>query len=762
LGIPQFTGSDGPHGIGNESDGWSSFPVTLAMTATWDPALIHRVGRAIALEQASRGRHRLAGPTLDLLHDPRNGRAPETIGEDPFLGGRISEGFLRGMAETPVFATIKHYNLNTFEANRETNDYLVDSRSLVEFWGAHWRRAIQDGAAQSVMCAYNLVNGEKSAENYTLIRTLLRDHWGFRGYTMCDWGGFWSTEKAMAGELDFCEGNELYFKELPGLVAAGKITPAQLDLGAGNVLRTKLLAGMMDHRPPNSEDQIRDSAAHRDLVYESGLKSIVLLKNQANFLPLSPAVRSVAVIGPNSGVLPLDGHSSSAVRPTYTVTPLEGISAIVGADKVTHAAGCAINSTDRAGFAEALRIAREAEVVVFVGGLDQTVEGEGHYIKGDRIGGSTLLPGVQNELIQAVAAVNPNVVLVVISGGPCAVSPVLDQVKGLFYAPYPGQEGGRALADLLFGRANPSGKLPVTIPHDDAQLPPVDNDFRDPAALTIGYRWYDSQKLRPDFAFGHGLSYTTFKYRRLTVAPTRAAVGQPVTVEAEVINTGARAGEEVVQLYVSTGKLAPSVVMPVKQLRGFQKIALEPGQRKRVTFTLTPEELYVYDPATATYGLPAGDYRVAVGGASDVLPLTGRFALAPAAPAPDLQIVNLRTLPAFPLEGDPVLFLASVVNRGTAPLPAGASVSVMFQVDGKTVSTSPLRLTEAIPSAGMSLVCGSEGVTGSPAPLTAPAGTFELRAEVDAAQATPETIETNNVRTERRSIPVRQHKPPRA
>lgn len=197
LGIPQFTGSDGPHGIGNKAKGWSSFPVTLAMAATWDPALIQRVGRAIALEQASRGKHRLAAPVLDLLSDPRNGRAPETIGEDPFLGGRITEGFLRGMNETAVFASIKHYNLNTYEANRETNNYIIDQRSLVEFWGEHWRRAIQDGGAQSVMCAYNLVNGDKCAENFNLIKTILRDLWGFRGYTMSDWGGFWSAESTL-------------------------------------------------------------------------------------------------------------------------------------------------------------------------------------------------------------------------------------------------------------------------------------------------------------------------------------------------------------------------------------------------------------------------------------------------------------------------------------------------------------------------------------------------------------------------------------
>jgi beta-glucosidase len=208
LGIPQFKGSDGPHGIGNGAPWFSSFPVTIAMAATWDPQLITRVGRAIALEQASRGRDRIAGPTLDLLIDPRIGRAPETIGEDPFLGGRISEAFVLGQNTTSVFGSVKHYNLNTYEINRRTNDYLSDERSLVEFWGYHWKRTVQAGGALSIMCAYNWVNGDKCAENKYMIKDLLRDHWGFNYYTMSDWGGFGDTGKALNSELDFCEGND--------------------------------------------------------------------------------------------------------------------------------------------------------------------------------------------------------------------------------------------------------------------------------------------------------------------------------------------------------------------------------------------------------------------------------------------------------------------------------------------------------------------------------------------------------------------------
>lgn len=756
LGIPQFTGSDGPHGIGNKAKGWSSFPVNLAMSATWDPELIQRVGRAIALEQQSRGRHRIAGPVLDLLHDPRNGRAPETIGEDPFLGGRIVEGFLHGMNETAVFATIKHYNLNTYEAGRRDNDYQVDPRSLVEFWGAHWRRAVQDGGAASVMCAYNLVNGDKCAENKFLIRTVLRDLWGFQGYTMSDWDGFWNTEKAMAAELDFCEGAELYTKDLPGMVKEGRITPQQLNTAAGNILRTKLLSGMIDGQPKILEEQTRDSPDHRALVYESGLKSMVLLKNQNAILPLDSEVKSVAIIGPNADTLPLDGHSSSAVIPSYIITPRQGLEALLGTGRVSYTKGCDINSKDRSQFEEATRIAKESEVVIFVGGLDNTVEGEEHFIKGDRLTGSVDLPGVQNDLINALAAANPNTILVVITGGQCAVSKVIENVKGLLYVTYPGQEGGRAIADILMGNENPSGKLPVSIPKNDEQLPARDNDFMNVVITGVGYRWYDQQKIQPEFAFGSGLSYTTFEYKNLRVSPDKTSAGKEITVQVDVTNTGKRAGEEVAQLYLSTGDIIPAVAMPVKQLRGFSKVLIDPGQTRQVTFTLGADELYIFDPDSGSYQVPTGSYTAQVGGASDKLLLSANFTLEAAPALSDLRVTNIRMIPAFPVEGEKVHFVATLLNRGTAPTSADKPPVVSFRVNGRHVSDSP-KLLKPIPAGGMALVCGSEGE-----PWAASPGTYSVRAEADAAGEIEETLESNNTATSIRSVrpkPVSVKKP---
>ncbi|MCV9387419.1 glycoside hydrolase family 3 C-terminal domain-containing protein [Reichenbachiella ulvae] len=739
LNIPQFTGSDGPHGIGNGAKGYSSFPVTIAMAATWDPNLITRVGRAISLEQAARTKDRIAGPTLDLLIDPRIGRAPETIGEDPFLGGRISEAFVKGQNTTSVFGSVKHYNLNTYEINRRTNNYLSDNRSLVEFWGYHWKRTVQQGGALSIMCAYNWVNGDKCAENSYLIKDLLRDQWGFNYYTMSDWGGFASTGKALESELDFCEGNDLYIKELPDGVREGKYDSTLVDRATRNILRTKILSGMMDGKPSIPKTVI-DSKEHRALVYESGLKSLVLLKNSENLLPLNPEeLKSVAVIGPNAGVLPLDGNSSSKVVPSYTIPVQDAMTKALGQDKVVYEKGCAINDADRSGFGSAIEAAKESEYVIFVGGLDSTVEGEGYFLdkeadeKGggtvtrpDRPYGSVLLPGLQNELIQEIAKVNSNIILVVISGGTCSVTPVIDRVKGLLYAFYPGQEGGRAITDVILGQYNPSGKLPATIPKDDAQIIPISPDFRNMVTKGVGYRWFDSQGLEPEFAFGSGLSYTTFEYSNISLDRDQVDKGENILVTFDMKNIGERAGEEVAQLYLSTGTISPSIEMPVKQLRAFEKVRLEAGESKNITFTLSPEELYIYDETKGAYEVPVGEYKVQIGGASDQLPLKASFQIVEADGKPDLSVANIRTMPTFPKPGDEVVFMVSLINNGTAPTQVGDAHHIRFYLDGDEIANY-FSQSISIPAGGMHLACAQEldGIN-----WIAREGDFEVTAEI--------------------------------
>jgi beta-glucosidase len=745
LGIPQFTGSDGPHGIGNGAPGFSCFPVTIALAATWDPDLVLRVGRAIAMEQAARGRDRIAGPTLDLLADPRIGRAPETFGEDPYLGSRISEAFVLGQNSTSVFGTIKHYNLNTYELNRRTNNYLCDERSLAEFWGYHWKRTIQQGGALSVMCAYNWVNGDKCAENRYLIKHLLRDHWGFGFYTMSDWGGFSETAKALQAELDFCEGNDLYIKELPEGLASGRFDSALVERAARNVLRTKIVSGMIDGVPAVPESVI-DGEAHRQLVYESGLKGLVLLKNEGGILPLrDDRAGRVAVIGPNAAVLPLDGYSSSRVIPSYRITVLDALRKTLGEDRVRYARGCNIHDDDRSRFREAVEAARQSELVLFVAGQDSTVEGEGYFLdpeadergggavtRPDRRSGTVLLPGLQNELIREIAQVNPNIVLVVITGGPCSVSPVLDHIKGLLYAFYPGQEGGRAIADVLFGRYNPSGKLPATIPVDDGQIRPITPDFRQVVHEGVGYRWFDARKLTPGFAFGYGLSYTTFDYSDLKIDKSRARTGDAVQLSFTLTNTGALPGAEVAQLYLSSGQTDPVLPMPEKQLRGFEKVFLKPGESRELVMTLGPEELYVYEEAAASYRVPSGHFRVRVGGSSDHLPLSAEFALEEAPGVPDLSLCNIRTLPAFPAPGDRVVFMVSIVNNGTAPIRTGDAVHVRFRVDDAPVAHFYSEALE-IPVGGMALACAGGAADET---WRATEGSFVLTASLESGSGT--------------------------
>ena len=753
LGIPQFTGSDGPHGIGGGTEGVSSFPVTIAMAATWEPELILRVGRAISLEQASRGMDRIAGPTLDLLIDPRMGRAPETIGEDPFLGGRISEAFVLGQNTTSVFGSVKHYNLNTYEINRRTNNYLSDERSLVEFWGYHWKRTVQAGGALSIMCAYNWINGDKCAENQYLIKNLLRDQWGFNYYTMSDWGGFSETEKALNAELDFCEGNNLYINELPDGVASGRFDSLLVERATRNILRTKVVSGMMDGVPIIPESII-DSHEHRELVYESGLKGLVLLKNEGDILPLNKgSIQSVAVIGPNAAVLPLDGNSSSKVIPSYTIPVETALTSILGEKRVKYAKGCSINDDDKSQFADALAAAKDSEYVVFVGGLDNTVEGEGYFLdkeadeKGggavtrpDRPSGTVLLPGVQNELINEIAKVNPNIILVVISGGTCSVTPVIKNVKGLLYAFYPGQEGGRAIADVLFGHYNPSGKLPATIPKDDSQILPISADFRNMVSKGVGYRWFDSQNLTPEFAFGFGLSYTDFKYENIRIKNPKAKVGDVIEISFDLRNIGKVAGEEVSQLYLSTGNIIPNLQMPKKQLRGFEKNMLKPGETKTVTFSLSPEELYVYNEKLKAYQVPEGEFIVQIGGSSDFLPLQAEFNLSKANGKADLSVINIRTMPAFPKEGDNVVFMASLINNGTAPTNIGDDHIIRFYVDGKEVAHYYSR-SVAIPVGGMELAC-AQGIQGKN--WIATKGKYNIKAVIE-VEKNKDLIPTNNI-----------------
>ena len=629
LWIPGFGMADGPHGV---RDGKAtSFPVGIAMAATWDPVLLERVGVALGEEFRGKGRNQALGPCIDINRDPRNGRGPESAGEEPYLAGKIGVALVRGIQSTQAIATVKHFAAKNHQSNRNYADHRIDARTSREFYGMPFRMAVQQGGARSVMSSYNWINGRPNSANYELLTKILRDEWGYRYYVVSDWGSIYTTATLAinAGcDLEMPHDPGKYPGELPDAIRNGAVTTATLNEAVRRVLRTKFAAGLLGDYPPGDPGDVC-SQEHRALALEVAQKSIVLLKNGDHILPLTRTMPiTIALIGPSADVARLDGTGSSVVEPCHAITPKQGLeNRAVPTVTILYARGCDINSEDTSSFPAAIDAARKADYVVFVGGLDNTQEGEGR----DRMCGSVQLPGQQQALINALAAVNPNVIVVLESGGIVALEQCFDSIKGLIYAFYPGQEGGNAIADVLFGNVNPGGKLPVTMPISDTQLPDWnDLDFTNDVVDGFGYRRFDSLGLTPQYAFGYGLSYTTFGYGNLAVTPTVASGDTPIHVSVDMTNTGSISGDEVVQLYLSVDfdPVADAVVpMPVKQLRGFERVTLAPEQTKTVTFTLGPEEFSFWSVSDDSFRVEAGTYTIQVGGSSDNLPLSRTFRL---------------------------------------------------------------------------------------------------------------------------------------
>ncbi len=733
LGIPGFLMADGPHGFRGTPA--TSFPVGIGMAATWDRDLAQRVGVAMGEEFLGKGKSQALGPCLDLDRDPRNGRSPETGGEDPFLDAQITMNVVRGLQSTGCIATVKHYNANHRENGRNTNDVLMFKRDMEERSGLTFRTAVQEGGALCVMNAYNLINGAYCAENRILLTDILRTDWGFPYYVVSDWGSITNTAKAIQAGCDMCMGADNYKNDLPGLVSAGTVSEATIDTAVRRVLRTKFVAGLMS-TPARGNSGDVGSVQHQELCLEAGQKSLVLLKNEGSILPISTSVGSIALIGPNAAVLRTDANGSSWVSPVSAISPKAVLEARLGTPRVKYAVGCAINSGDTSGFAAARTAAASSDVVVFIGGLDPDQEGEGH----DRVGGSINLPGQQQSLINALAAVNPNVVVVLFSGGICGINASVANMKGLIYAFYPGEEAGFALAQVLLGDINPSGKLPVTMPISDAQLPAWNDDFMD-GDMGGGYRWFDANAITPQFPFGYGLSYTSFSYSNLVVSPSSIAAGEPVTVTVDVTNTGSLSGEEVGELYLS--HTDPSVDLPAKQLKGFQRVNLLPGVMATVSFTLSADEFLYYNESSSAFDVFPGTYKIQVGGSSVDLPLSGTVTVTDATRKPDVIITTLNVVPPYPSVGDTVTFLASVKNKSAMAIPAGTPIKVSFRINGNEVSTA-LTTTEPIPAAGMVLLEANGGPTSDFFWHPSATGDYTVSAVVDPDNAIDEILEGNN------------------
>lgn len=633
------------------------FPICLAMSATWDTNLVHQTadalsdeGRAIYngwhLDPNAPGQHKgliYRDPVINIERNPYWGRNLESWGEDPFLTGRMAVSYIRGLqGDDPhylkIAATLKHFAVNNVETDRQKLNAVVPERILHEYWLPHWYDAVEEGKPQSVMASYNAINGTPDNRNKWLLTDLLKDDWGFTGFVVSDLGGVhtmvqgheknqMTIEDAVAQSLMAgCDFSDQEFQDnIPTAVRDGKLSEARLDDALTRVLRVRFRLGEFDPFTSvpysNISSDVINSAEHRALALKVAQESIVLLKNKENVLPLDTnKIKTIAVIGPLANVLQLNNYNGKAPE---SVTALQGIKDFAGPNiRVLYGVGGFIGgrtngptSDSPAELQKAVALARQANVAIVFVGTTAAIEQEGR----DR---KTLgLTGNQEALVEAVYAANPKTVVVEMSAGPLTVPWIAQTVPAILQAWWPGEEGGHAIADVLFGDVNPAGRLPHTVYASESQVPPV-SDYD----VTDGFT-YMYLRGAPLFPFGHGLSYTTFKYSHLKLSTKAMATNGDVQVRFDVKNTGSRTGDEVPQLYMHQER--STVKAPVEELRGFARIHLEPGETKTVAFTLPASRLALWDDAAHHFIVPPGAFDIYIGASSADIRLKNKISVLP-------------------------------------------------------------------------------------------------------------------------------------
>ncbi|TAK19893.1 MAG: hypothetical protein EPO40_31830 [Myxococcaceae bacterium] len=608
--IPGLHMLDGPRGLSAFTQvEATAFPVAMMRGATWDPSLERRVGEAIAEEVRSLGVDVLLAPTMNILRHPRWGRAQETYSEDTHHLGAMAVAFIEGVQSRGVLASAKHFAANSIEDSRHRVDVRMDERTLREVYLPHFRRAVVDARVASVMSAYNKVNGDWSDQSAHLLRDVLRGEWGFAGFVESDWilGTHGDVESVRAG-LDIEMPIGLHFERLTSRIEQGEIREREIDVSLRRILRAQLCYGL-DARARVADDPTRRlTPEHLSLAREVARRGMVLLRNEASrgapALPLDAgSLRRLVVLGRNADVENLGDHGSSNVRSAQVVTALEGLRARVGAGvTVTHLPGDALDEAGQ-------RAVREADAVVVVTGLQAGDEGEAEVGAGDRDG--LALPAGEVGLIRAAAALHERVVVVLEGGAAILTSGWRDEVEAVVMAFYPGVQGGSALAEVLFGDAAPSGRLPFSIPEREADLPVFDNRSD---AVTYGYfhgyRHLAREGVPAAHAFGSGLSYTTFGYSELSLSATTVRAGQSFTASVTVTNRGAVRAIETAQLYVTAR--GSRVERSPRDLRSFAQVELAPGASARVTLTVRADELAYWDTASSAWVLEPIAYDVIV------------------------------------------------------------------------------------------------------------------------------------------------------
>lgn len=641
LGIPEMWMSDGPHGIRAEklwdewddagwtSDSCTAFPALTCLAATWNPTLADTYGQAVGEEARYRNKAVLLGPGVNIYRTPLNGRNFEYMGEDPFLASAMVVPYIQGVQRNGVAACVKHFAVNDQETDRFNVEVKIDDRTLHEIHLPAFKAAVHDGGVWAVMGSYSIYKGQHCCHNQYLLRDLLKRDWGFDGVVISDWGGTHDTREAALNGLDMEMGswtngltlswsnayNE-YFLADPflELLRLKEIDEEIVNDKARRILRLMFRTTMNPDRPYGSFATKEHALIGRKIAQEG----IVLLKNQDNLLPLDPKQpRRILVVGENAKKMMTLGGGSSELKVKYEISPLQGIENYFSpASQVTYAEGYSSVPTQNrhALLLEAVDAARKADVVIFVGGLNKN---ENQDCEGaDRR--SLNLPYGQDELIGELARVNRNLVAVIISGNAVAM-PWVNEVPAIVEAWYGGTEAGNAIASVLAGEVNPSGKLPFTFPVRLEDNPAIALDaypgdgkqVEYKEGIFVGYRWNDRERIKPLFCFGHGLSYTTFEYGKVTAEGRQMGPDGTITVSVPVKNTGSRAGAEIVQLYVSD--LKSSLPRPVKELKGFRKITLQPGQEQTVSFTIDRKALSFYDDTKQDWVAEPGTFEVLVG-----------------------------------------------------------------------------------------------------------------------------------------------------
>ena len=656
LGIPELWMSDGPHGVRAEinwndwgyanwtNDSITAFPALTCLAATWNPDMSAKYGKAIGEEARYREKDVLLGPGVNIYRTPMNGRNFEYMGEDPYLASVMCVPYIQELQKNGVAACVKHYALNNQELWRGHIDVNLSDRALHEIYLPAFKAAVEEGGAWSIMGAYNKIRGQHACHNDFTLNKILKDDWKFDGCVITDWGGAHDTYEAAVNGLDIEMGSYTngltsesvftyndYYLASPYLqmLKDGKVPMSTIDDKASRILRLIFRTAMNRQKPYGSVA----TEEHYAAAHEIGNEGIVLLKNApvvkkgAPLLPIDAAkYQNILVVGDNAVRLLNQGGGSSELKVKDMVSPLDGLRAAYG-DKVAYAKGYAAgrpmygradeipqNVVDSLR-AEAVEMAKKADLVVLVGGLNKN-----HFQ--DCEGGNRLeygLPFGQDELIEALLGVNKNLVLVLLSGNAVEM-PWVSRVPAIVQGWYLGSMGGKSLADILSGAVNPSGKLPFSFPakltdcgahaFDELSYPgdSIKQEYKED--ILVGYRWHDTKKVPALFPFGHGLSYTTFTYGKPMASAKAMAADGMLTVTVAVKNTGSIAGKEIVQLYVGDDKC--SVLRPVKELKHFAKVGLAPGEEKSVTFTLTPDDLKFYDEASAAWKYEPGKFKAYV------------------------------------------------------------------------------------------------------------------------------------------------------